>query len=51
MLQTYTPEHGVASIEVTNPSTTEAVTIEYAYAALADAADAPEFWDDEDVEA
>lgn len=45
-MQTFTPGEGVAAVSITNPSTTEAVTIEYAYAALADAADAPEYWDD-----
>jgi len=45
-LETFTPGEGVVAVSVTNPSTTDAVTIEYAYAAKADASDNPEYWND-----
>jgi hypothetical protein len=44
-VQTFAPGRGLAAVSVTNPSTTESVALEYAYAALADAGDAPEFWE------
>lgn len=45
-IETFTPGEGVTAISMTNPSTTDAVTIEYGYGALGDSADAPAFWDD-----
>lgn len=44
-METFTPGEGVTAITVTNPGT-DPVTIEYAYAAKADAADVPAYWND-----
>lgn len=46
-METFSPGEGVTAITVTNPSTTEAITLEYAYAAKGDASDAPTYWNDE----
>lgn len=43
---TFCPGEGLKTVFVHNPSATEAVTIEYAYAAKGDVSDVPEYWND-----
>lgn len=47
-LHTYTPGKGLAGLQVSNPSISSAVTIEYVYAAKADATDSPDYWNDDE---